>query len=95
MAQAVNAGFTSEIVNLAVTTVAWTPLTLTSRPNNLLIRLRESGDLKVSLDSAGVTFFTIPDGTSLTYDWNAGRLVNIVYLQSSVNGTAEIVVTYE
>jgi len=95
MAQAVNAGFSSEIVNLAVTSGGWTALSLPSRPNNMLIRLRESGDLMVSLDAAGATFLTIPDGNSLTYDWNAGKTDNIIYLKGTVSGNAEIIVTYE
>jgi hypothetical protein len=95
MSQAVNAGFSSEIINLAVGTGTWNALTLTIRPNNLLIRLREAGDLKISLDPLGATYFTIPDGTSLTYDWNAGKETDILYLQGSVSGTAEIIATYE
>ena len=95
MAQSVNAGFSSEIVNLAILAASYTALTLTKRPNNLLIRMRGAGDVLVSLDNAGATYFTIPNGTSLTYDWNAGRETNILFLKGSVNGTAEIIVTYE
>jgi len=95
MATATNSGFSSEIINIAVTSGGWTALVLTKSPNNMLIRLREIGDLQVSLDSAGTTYFTIPDGTSLTYDWNAGKQGNILYLKGSVSGNAEVIVTYE
>lgn len=95
MAQAVNAGFSSEIVNLSVTDTGWTALTLTKAPNNLLLRFRTTGDLYVSLDAAGATYFTIKDGLSLTYDWSAGKITNILYLKGSVAGTVEAIVTYE
>lgn len=95
MAQAVNAGYKTEIVNLAVNNATYTALTLSERPNNLLIRFRDAGDLYVSLDSVGTNYFTIKDTFSLTYDWNAGRATDILFLKGSINGTAEIIVTYE
>lgn len=96
MAQAINAGYRSEIFNLAIDSSTWTPVNVSEIPNNICIRLREAGDIKVSLVSAGTTYFTIPNGTSLTYDWNAGKKDAIVYLQSSIaSGTAEIIATYE
>lgn len=96
MAQTINAGYKSEILNEAVDNTTWTPVSFSGNPNNICIRLRESGDLKVSLDSGGATYFTIPDGTSLTYDWNAGHSADVIYLQASiVAGTAEIIATFE
>jgi hypothetical protein len=96
MAQAINAGYRSEILNEAIDNTTWTPVSFSFNPNNICIRLREAGDIKVSLDSLGTTFFTIPNGTSLTYDWNAGRSVDVIYLQASiVAGTAEIIATFE
>jgi hypothetical protein len=95
MATATNSGYKAEILNVAVGTGTWTPVTLTLRPNNILVKLRESGSIKVSLDAAGATYVTVPDGTSMTLDWNAGRSGDIIYLEASVSGTAEIFVTYE
>jgi hypothetical protein len=95
MATAINSGYKAEIINLAVTSGGWTALTLPYRPNNLLLRLREVGDLKISLDASGTTYLTIKDGTSATLDWNPGRPDNVLWLQGSVSGTAEIFATYE
>ena len=96
MAQSINSGTQSEIINLAITDSGWTVLpALIKKPNNLLIRLREAGDILVSLDDSGTTYLTIPEGLSLTYDWNTGRTDNFIWLKGSVSGTAEIVVTYE
>lgn len=96
MSQSINVGFASEIVNLAVTDSSWTAIgPFSQQPNNMLLRLREDGDLYVSLDNAGTTYLTIPSGQSLTYDWNTGRKGNFLWLKGSIAGTAEIVITYE
>jgi hypothetical protein len=95
MATAINSGFRTEIVNLAVDDTAWTPLTFTDKTNNLLVRMREtSGELKISLDATGATYFTIPQGQSITIDWYAGKETPI-YIQATVaSATAEIFATF-
>ena len=96
MATAINSGYKAEILNEAVDNTNWTPVTLSLRPNNILVKLREAGDILVSLDSLGATYITVPDGTSVTLDWNAGRVGDIIYLKASIAvGTAEMFVTYE
>jgi hypothetical protein len=100
MATPTNSGYRTQIKNLTVNSTSWTTFDLTEIPNNLCLRLREAGDLKVALNDAigplQPEYFTIPSGTALTYDWNAGKKTNIIYLKASIaSGTAEIIATYE
>lgn len=95
MATAVNSGYGSEIINVAVGTGAWTAITFTRIPNNVLISSRAGKAMKVSLDPSGATYLTIPEGNSLTYDWNIGTLTGSLYIQGTVSDTAEIIATSE
>lgn len=95
MATAINSGFRAEIFNLAVDNSAWTPLTVTDKINNICIRIREAaGDLKISLDAAGATYFTVPQGTCFTIDWYTNKETAIYIKASVATATAEIFVTY-
>jgi hypothetical protein len=95
MATPVNSGYASEIFNVSISAAGFVPVTFTKIPNNVLISSRGKIDMQVALDAAGTTYFTIPAGTSLTYDWNMGTKTNTLFLKSTGSDTAEIIATYE
>lgn len=95
MATPINSGYSSEILNVAISGSGYVPVSFSKIPNNVLISSRAGLPFYVSLDPAGATYFTVPVGQSLTYDWNMGRATLALYLKGAGSDTAEIIATYE
>jgi hypothetical protein len=57
----------NEIIEVAVTTGAWVPVTLGASQacNSFLVQARAGNEFKISADAAGTTYFTVKSGLSL------------------------------
>ena len=91
MATVTNTGYLTDIQNLSIDGASWTPLSIVA--NNVLIHSRSNHAIKISLDPAGATYFTIPGNQSLTVDANSNS--KEYYLQGTGADTVEIIVTDE
>lgn len=89
MAQKVMMGENLEILNLAVTDSADTPVTFTQNINNMLIRCRTADlDLQFRTSSGATEYFTIPTGQSLTVE--LGSRTPIAGFVRSASGNADV-----